>query len=339
MQKKDFDTIIENKSLANFLESNYALGNNEAFFNEIKSIGNAAAFTSAMTGLTGQDTISRFNHEDLTAMREVSLQMNETMFANSDKPVFEAQGVVDGFAFKNNNNSSGQYALATKRIAPRWKIGYAMSNTKVNTDNGNDTTRRNEIFQAFAPIGYEKGGLKLISTPQIGFARGHYTRKGFNDTSYKGVMEKRIFALTNEARYPMNVAGGFEIAPTVEFNAIAYNQKGSEGKQTYALKMPSDNQLSVEAGLGLYANKKVGNVNFNAGLMMYKEFADPYNVKMGMNGMEGSFNLYDDTRDYRGVASLGFGYDVNTLNVYGKVQQFIEGENYTTVRAGIKYSF
>lgn len=339
MQKKDFDTIVENKSLANFLENNYVMGNNEAFFDEIKAIGNAVAFTSAMNGLIGQDTIARFNHEDLTAMREISLQMNETMFANSDKPFFETQGKVDGFAFKNNNNSSGQYALATKRISPRWKIGYAMSKTDIKTEDNNDSNRNNEMFQVFAPIGYENGGLKLISTPQIGFARGHYTRKGYNDESYKGVMEKRIFALMNEARYPVKVMGGFELAPTVEFNAIAYNQKGGEDKKEYSLTMPSDNQLSVEAGFGLHANKQIGNVKFNAGLMMYKEFADPYNVKMGMNGMEGSFNLYDNTWEYRGVASFGFGYDVDMLNIYGKVQQFIENDNYTNVKAGIKYSF
>ncbi|MBP5534290.1 MAG: hypothetical protein J6Y03_02140, partial [Alphaproteobacteria bacterium] len=317
---------------------NYALGNNEAFFNEIKSIGNASAFKSTMDSLTGQDTISRFAHEDLTAMREINFTMNEAMFTNSDKQMFETQGVVNGFSFKNDNNSVGQYALGTKRIAPRWKVGYAMSNTNINTDNDNDTTRRNQVFQVFAPIGYENSGIKLISTPQIGFARGHYTRKGFNDTSYKGVIEKRILALMNEARYPMEM-GGFEVSPTVEFNAIAYNQKGSEDNREYSLTMPSDNKLSVEAGLGVYANKAIGNMKFNAGLMMYREFADPYNVKMGMNGMEGTFNLYDDRQEYRGVASFGFGYDLNDWNVYGKVQHFMENDNHTNMKAGIKYTF
>ncbi|MBP5534122.1 MAG: hypothetical protein J6Y03_01270, partial [Alphaproteobacteria bacterium] len=144
--------------------------------------------------------------------------------------------------------------------------------------------------------------------------------------------------LINEARYPMEM-GGFEVSPTVEFNAIAYNQKGSEDNKEYSLTMPSDNKLSVEAGLGVYANKAIGNMKFNAGLMMYREFADPYNVKMGMNGMEGTFNLYDDRQEYRGVASFGFGYDLNDWNVYGKVQHFMENDNHTNMKAGIKYTF
>ena len=178
----------------------------------------------------------------------------------------------------------------------------------------------------------------MISTPQIGFARGHYTRKGYNGTSYEGVIEKRIFALMNEARYPMTV-GKFEIAPTVEFNAIAYNTKGSEDDKAYSLTMPSDNSLSVEAGLGIYAKRNIGNMKFNAGLMVYREFADPYNIKMGMNGMEGTFDLYDDRNEYRGVASFGFGYDVGKLNVYGNVQHFMETDTNTKFKAGLKFGF
>ena len=338
MTMKSFDDVVDNKSLASFLTNNYAAGNNEAFFSELKSFGDAAAFTSAVNSIMASDVITKFAHEDISAMREINFTMNAAMFANDDKQVFETQGTVNGFNFKDNNNSSGQYALGTKRISPNWKVGYAMSKANINTDNDNDTTRHNEMFHVFAPIGYERNGIKLISTPQIGFARGHYTRKGYNDTSYNGVIEKRIFALMNEARYPIEV-GSFEIAPTVEFNAIAFNQRGSEGNKAYALTMPSDNQLSVEAGLGLHANKQIGNVNLNAGLMVYKEFADPYNVKMGMRGMDGSFNLYDDTNEYRGVATFGFDYDMNEWNLYGTVQHFMESDTHTNVKTGLKYKF
>ena len=338
MTMKSFDELTDNKSLASFLEKNYASGNNEAFFNDIKSIGNASAFTSAMDSLTGRDTIAKFTHKDLTAMREVNFAMNELMFANNDKPMFETNGSLNTFNFKNDNNSSARYALANKRISPRMKIGYAMSTTNLNTDNDDDTTRRNSVFQVFAPISYDRSGWQMIATPQIGFARGHYTRKGYNGTSYEGVIEKRIFALMNEARYPMTV-GKFEVSPTVEFNAIAYNTKGSEDEKAYSLTMPSDNSLSVEAGLGIYAKRNIGNMKFNAGLMVYREFADPYNIKMGMNGMEGTFDLYEDRNEYRGVASFGFGYDIGKLNVYGNVQHFMETDTNTKFKAGLKFGF
>ncbi|MBE6449520.1 MAG: hypothetical protein E7013_02335, partial [Alphaproteobacteria bacterium] len=216
LTRRNFAELTDNSSLASFLEANYANGNNEAFFNDLKSAETAVSFNASLDSLTGRDTIAKFTHEDLTAMREVNFAMNELMFANNDKPMFETNGSLNTFNFKNDNNSSAQYALANKRISPRMKIGYAMSTTNLNTDNDDDTTRRNSVFQVFAPISYDRSGWQMIATPQIGFARGHYTRKGYNGTSYEGVIEKRIFALMNEARYPMTV-GKFEIAPTVEF--------------------------------------------------------------------------------------------------------------------------
>ncbi len=338
MTMKSFDEVTDNSSLAAFLSANYASGNNEAFFNDIKSIGSAVEFTSAMNDLTGSDTITRFTNEDLTVMREVNQTMNNLMFANNDKPMFETNGTVNAFGFKNDNNTTAQYALANKRITPRVKIGYAMSNTTMNTDDDNDNSRRNSVFQAFAPISYDRYGWQMIATPQVGFARGHYNRKGFNGSTYEGVIEKRILALMNEARYPMTF-GKFEIAPTVQFNAIAYNQKGSEEAKAYSLTMPSDNNLSVEAGLGLNARHKLGNLNLTAGLMLYREFADPYNIKMGMNGMDGTFNLYDDVSEYRGTALFGFDYGIGDLDLYGSLQHFVEQDSHTNFKAGLKWTF
>ena len=343
MTRRSFNDLVANKSLAGFLEMNYAAGNGEGFFNMLKNIGTASEFAGTLSDITAKDTFSRFAYEDLTAMREVNFAMNEAMFANDDKPLFETTGSVNGFGFKSDNNSQSQYALATKRVSPRFKVGYAMSNTTLNSDDDNDTTRRNQLFQVFAPIGYERAGVKLISTPQIGFARGHYTRASDGNGSYKGVIEKRTFALMNEARYPMSF-GKYEVAPTVEFNAIAYNQKGREDAKAYALTMPSDTNVSIEGGVGLRLSRAAefghdSKLSMTAGVMMYREFADPYNIKMGMQGMEGSFELYDERSPYRAVASFGFGYDLGSVNMYGSIQHYMQSDTYTKAKAGFKLGF
>ena len=343
MQKKNFTDLTGNKSLAGFLEANYAAGNNENFFNQLKAIDSVAAFGSSLTDLTGQNTIARFAVEDLSAMREINFTMNKAMFQNAENDRFETVGTLNGFAFKNNNASGGSYALASKKIAPNWKIGYAMSNTNLSTDDSEGTTRRNQMFNVFMPMGYERFGVRLISTPQIGFARGHYTRSGFEGGAYKGVVEKRTFALMNEARYPI-CFGKMTIEPAVEFNAIVYNQRGHEDKKAYALTMPSDTNVSIESGIGLYALKDTqigyeGRLSISAGLMMYREFADPYNIKMGMDGMSGSFNLYNERSPYRAVASFGLSYDIGGANMYGSVQHFMETDTHTTAKAGIKVGF
>ena len=147
----------------------------------------------------------------------------------------------------------------------------------------------------------------------------------------------------NEARYPMSF-GKYEVAPTVEFNAIAYNQKGREDTKAYALTMPSDTNVSIEGGVGLRLSRaaEVGHdskLSMTAGVMMYREFADPYNIKMGMQGMEGSFDLYDERSPYRAVASFGFGYDLGSVNMYGSIQHYMQSDTYTKAKAGIKLGF
>lgn len=338
MTRRSFNEMTQNGTLADFLERNYMAGNNMSFYNELKSIASMQEFAGAMNSLTGHDTMINFAREDLTAMREINMQMNDVMFANTDKAMFSDAGTLNAFGFKNDDSSMAQYMLAGKRINSDLKIGYAMSVANLNSDNGHDTTRQNSLFQAFMPIGYAAGGWDVVATPQIGYARGHYSRKGFDDMSYNGVIEKRIFALMNEARYPVKM-GAFEVSPTVEFNAIAYNTKGGEDKKAYALTMPSDNNLSVEAGVGLHTKYAMNNLYINAGLMMYREFADPYNIKLGMQGMDGTFNLYDENRQYRGVASFGFGYDMGNLNVFGSLQHFMETNAYTKLKTGLKYKF
>lgn len=339
MQMKSFDQVTANKSLADFLTANYAAANNETLFNELKSIETQKALSSAVKSITGAEIMTRFANEDLTAIRDVNQTMNSLMFANNDKPMFEATGALDTFSFKNNDQSSAQYALANKRITPRLKIGYAMSNTNMSTDDDHDTTRRNNIFQVFTPVNYDRFGWQFISTPQIGYARAHYTRQGWNSMSYDGILEKRIFALMNEARYPIDL-GKWGVSPTVELNAIIYNQRGHEDKKAFALRIPSDNSVSLEAGLGFYLQRKLGDLNVSMGLMLYREFADPYTMKAGMQEMNGTFDLYDEKYSpYRGTASFLFGYDLGSFNLYGSLKHFIENDTHTHLKAGVKYAF
>ena len=345
MTKKPFSDLTQNSSLSRFLEKNYRLGYNESFFNELKSISTAASFRSGLNRLTGENKINRFTREDLTVLREVNLALNENMFANEGKTIFSDKGNINNFSFRNNQFSNAQYALANRRISPNVKVGYAMMFSHINTnDKADDNSRNTAIYQLAIPINYRRAGFSLISTPMVGFARGHYNRSGFNDTSYRGIIEKRLVGLMNEVRYPIH-RNAVEIAPTVELNAIAYNQKGNEDNKEYALTIPSDNRISVEGGIGLHLKRiyqinKTAKLNLVAGMMGYYEFADPYDIKLGMQGMHGTFNLYEDNpKRYRGVGSLGFNYEEDDFTFYGQIRHYIENEVHTDVRTGLKFNF
>ena len=339
MNMKSFDSMTDNRSLAEFLRSNYQKGNNIALFDALKSSKNAASFTSTLNNIIGKNVISKFNYEDLSAMRDLNFALNEEMFDTvNDKQITEKVGSVSAFSFKADEKSNSQYGLVSRYMTPKLRFGYGAAFTNLKTDDSNNNTRQDAMVQFFTPIGYETNGIQMVSSPRFGYARGHYTRQGLGG-SYKGYLEKRIFGITNEARYPINL-GFATLEPAVELNAIGYTQKGNEEEKAYSLNIQKRTIYSVESGVGMYAKKDIYNWKVKTGLMYYHEFANPYDIYVGMRGMDGNFKMTDDTVGRnRAVAVFDMTYDLDGVSVYSNLRQFIQNDNNTVVKAGLKLQF
>ncbi len=343
MTMKGFDTATNNKSLANFLSKNYSAGNNEAFFNKLKSFGDTHSLTDSLNKLTGRDMLSRFNFEDMTMMRELNYDMNEKLFHNKEQH-FALAGSVSPMAFKGDTGSNARYSLFNKRDGNK-SIGLGIAFTDVRSDDTHEDNDRHETsYQLILPLGYRAGGFNLVTSPRIGYARGTYDRTGFDGTNYDGTIEKRVFGLMNEARYPITV-GKWKLEPSAEFNILGYQQKGYEDAKEFALNIQNQNTLSVEGGIGLYATReeeldKDTTLKLTAGMAAYHEFADPYRVKVGMRGMDGAFTLRDEKRsDNRGVIRAGFDYAYRDLSLYGSLVSYIDREARTSAKTGMKVKF
>ena len=345
MTMRGFDEFTDNKSLAAFLERNYATGNNTDLFGDLKSIGTNAAFMGALNGFSGLGAFNQFANEDLAAMREMNFSMNEQLFETSGRDDVDISGGVNYFSFSNQSGvGSGSYGLSIDRISDKWKMGYGISMANISTGNDDGINRQNTIGLFYMPMTYTDSGYEVIVNPKMGFARSEYNRQGFNNMSYEGYIEKRIFGLMNDIRYPLTF-GNWTVAPNLGLNTIVYNQSGHEENKMYGLIIPDSNLVSVEAGLGLYAKydrtlADNSRLSFNTGLMAYREFGDCYNIELGIRGMDGTFNLYDDNLyDYRGAATIGFKYDSGRLNLYGNAQYFTDSDSYMNLKAGIRFAF
>ena len=77
-----------------------------------------------------------------------------------------------------------------------------------------------------------------------------------------------------------------------------------------------------------------------AGAMLYHEFADPYDLRMKMNDMDGTFVLTDDARtDIYAVLRSNFSYDINNISVYGNILTYIDSEYRSKLDVGFRYAF
>jgi len=343
LTRKSFNEVVSNDSLAAFLEANYTAGRNEAFFDKLKAFGDKAALSNSLDKLMGKDMLTRFNYEDLTMMRELNFDMNKQLFHNKEQ-AFSTAGFISPMAFRGDTGSNSRYSLFNKRSgALSVGLGVAFTNIKSN-DAHNDDDRQDTMYQLIVPIGYRFNGFNLMTSPRIGYARGTYDRTGFDDQNYDGHIEKRVFGLMNEARYPITL-GNWTLEPAAEFNVLGYTQRGHEDAKEYSLYIKSQKTYSVETGLGLYLGQEKElspntRLNLLAGVAVYHEFADPYKMELGMAGMDGSFTLRDENRsDNRGVIRLGVDYQRNNYSLYGSVMSYIDREVRSAIKTGFKWSF
>lgn len=336
---KSFNDVVKNQSLAAFLEQNYTAKNNEALFSNIKSIESLAALNDNLDDLMGKDMFSRFAFEDLTVMRELNFDINNKLFNNTEDYI-SVGGSTSSFAFSGNS----RYSLTNMKSGKR-SMGISVAFSDVNSDDGDNHNRRyDKMYNISMPMGYQTNGFNLVTTPRIGYSYGTYDRRGFSNQNYDGTVEKQMFALMNEARYPLQL-GGWTVSPSVELNFMDYRISGHETAKDYALNIKSQDNYSIEAGFGLYANKetkfsKNSSLNFNSGVALYHEFADPYKMKLGMQGMDGTFTIRDENRsDNRAVVRSGFEFNYDNISVAGNVMSYIDREYQTNATLDFKFGF
>ena len=350
MTRKAFDQVMSDQSVATFLENNYAQGNNEALFNSLKAAPTTQALNAAWAKASGTDTLANFAYEDFAALRSLNHTMNDALFTKKG----DIRSMVGYDHLYQHRNSKGgltgyssdadsTYAL-TDRAFNDFRFGLGMAVTRYNGDYKNDSDRTETVYQAFAPIGFEKAGFKVVSVPRVGYANGHYTRTT-DGASAKGKTEKWLYGLTNEVRYPMTIAG-LTIEPAAEFNILGWHTKGhSEDNAVIRAAFKSDNQTSVEAGLGLYLRKEMNigessRLNMRAGGAWYYEMAKPYGQKMSLEGMTGDYRMEDWMLGrHRGQVSGEIGYDYKNIGLYAKFTQFIENDTRFNMNAGIRVGF
>ncbi len=342
---KSFNEVVKNKSLANFLQNNYAAQNNENLFSSLKSLENVEQINNGLNKFAGQDLFSRMAFEDFTMLRELNFDMNEQMFGGNKNEYFSISGNTAPFAFENNNGSNSRWSLTGKKSGDTtYALGFAFTDVYSNgADNQN--RRADRMFNISAPVGYKLGGLKMVSTPRFGYAYGTYNRKGFNNRDYKGTLSKQMFGFMNEARLPFKAAG-WTLAPSAELNMVNYRTEGAEADNLpYALRVKEQNNYSLEAGLGLHAGKQVNfdeqsALSLNLSAAVYHEFGNPYKTKVTVNGMSGNFAVKDENRGAnRAVLRSNFEFTRGNTVLGGALMSYFDHSLNSKASLNLKYGF
>ncbi len=348
MTRQSFDKLLAEQSIARFLEENYQIGRNEKLFDALKKAQDGTALNKQVAAVTGADSIAQFNREDFEILRHVNRTVHGALFG--DKENVRIMGGADYIHTNRNNDGalsgysgdgSTLYALADRSLGT-WRAGLGVTLTRYSSDyDESDSDRKEQFVQVVTPVGTTLNGVEFWSTPTIGYGYGSYKRR--NDATNEGKIKRLIYGVSNEARLPIDV-GGLIFEPALELNVTGwhlFDAKETEGANR--LTFDDKNALSVEAGVGVRLRKKmdlsVGRLGIEGTGMIYHEFADPYDIRLTMEGMGGHYTVDPDTSRTRGFVQGALTYDYHNIGVYGSFTQYIEKEAQTQLNTGVKLGF
>ena len=346
---KEFSEVEQNASLSEFLQENYAADNNQDLFDALKSATSQSELTSALNQQTGRDFIPALAEQNLALMKDLNRQIDNSWFAADQNDKFVAALNYYNREFKAHDNLSGSdvnavslYGLFRNTDNQNLSYGLGWSLTKADTKFDNDVSKDEVIAQILLPYGFNQNYFDFFGNIYGGYGYGDYTRYA-DGKRYKGDIKNYYYGINNELRGKIKTVSDISIQPTAELNVNGLYQRGiSDGK----LNINHNNNISVESGLGLYAEKKFAidennSVRLRAGGTWYHEFNDNYqNVKIGIDGMDGTFALGKLSTDKdRALLSINGEYKNNNFSLYGESALDIANEENWIFNIGVKYSF
>ncbi|MBO7332146.1 MAG: autotransporter outer membrane beta-barrel domain-containing protein, partial [Alphaproteobacteria bacterium] len=358
MTMKDFSEVYGDTNLTSFMDKNYANGTGVGMFQTLKSSETLEELLGTTAKETGASLLPNFAQENFGVYRSLGRAMNNSLFADKgDTRSIVAydmlyqnrkdKGTLTGY----DNYANTVYGLFDRKVTDNLSLGGGLSITHFHSSYDDDSSRNELMFQAFAPITYDlSSSVRLVSMPRIGYSFGDYKRYATN-TTHEGDIQNITYGISNEIRkvIPTDFVN---IEPAVEFNVLGYRQqKIKESKRDGALILDATNYVSVEGGLGLYADKRIPFENSTLGIRMggayYHEFADPYSdIEVQMHQMSGGYTLsgkgldkgLKNKRD-RGLLNAKVTYDWRDWSFYASFTQFIENDSRLNANVGASLKF
>ena len=356
MTMKDFDEVVDDKSLAAYLQRNYEAKRNEQLFNSLKFHATAAGLNSSLNQQLGLSLLPNFAQENMNVFRSLSNLVTDTMFAQdltNERMMVgydylgqdrSSKGRVTGY--ENTANSS--YFLADTKLNNRQRFGLGVALTRFNSDYDDDSTRKATFAQALGSYMHDFGNRwKYAGLLRVGYADGDYKRQSDSER-VSGDTSDILYGFNNELRYNYDL-GFMTLEPQVELNAYGYYQRKikENDEKMSALLVDGTNNLSIEAGAGLYAGKETvygetGRVKARLGGSYYRELSQPYHTMRARVRDTDGYYLIESTDIFdrnRVIVRADITFSWKALDFYLRGSQFMEDKHTTVINAGIKFNF
>ena len=352
MTRKNFNDIINDGDISDFLEKNYQEENGSAIYDNLKSASSESELYQKAANTLGTDVLPNFYREDALVYRNLSRQFNENLFNRPDENYFGGYKYMDistgsdGILTGSDGQVHAAYGMVKNKTANGLVYGAGISAARLDSDYDNGSSRKSNIFGLWLPLGYDfNNGLRWYSKLYAGYADGSYDR--LTDLAkYSSDYTQYQYGISNEVRYSVHLGNGFMFEPVAELNMLGIYQDGfDEGNDEGALKTDSENSMSAEGGLGAYLSKNFefsenSRLGLQIGGVYYVEFLDNDDkADATLAGFNDTFTIRNRTTGSRAALSARIRYDYRDLSLYGNIEKETGGNDALLIDAGVQYKF
>lgn len=352
LTRQSFTESLDNKSLGEFLDTNYEQQNNIALYDALKTAPDENALLKSADNIAGADVLPDFRKENALVYQHLSRQFNDNLFNHPEDNYIGGykyiDASVDGYGTLSESDATAQAAYGMLKGKSDNGVVYGLGATmaRLKSDYDNGSQRKSNIFGVWAPVGYNfHNGTRWFSKLYAGYADGSYDRVTMLG-KYSADISEYQYGISNEVRHQISLGHGFVFEPTGELNLLGVYQDGfSEGKTNSALSVDSNNSLSLEGGLGAYLAKEFSfnennKLSVQIGGIYYVEFLDPddgYDATMAE--MSRRYKIKNKSQDDRAVLSLRLNYNYKDLMLYSTLEKETGTGKAFSVDAGVQYNF
>lgn len=349
LSMKKFAEVENNASIAGFLQNNYGRNNNSDLFDELKSASSQKELTKRISQISGRDVIPTMAEQNLALMKDLHRQFDNAWFnaAPDDKLIAgfnyydRERGGYGNFA-GSDDNAVSLFGIFRNNEGKNVSYGLGWSISKFDSKYDNGGKKDEVIAEILLPFGFGNENFRFLGNMYGGYGNGEYKRYA-EGGRFSGDVENYYYGVNNELRGSFDAGFGISLQPTAEFNVAGLYQSGIDDG---GLKTGHNNNLSVESGFGLYAEKEFlfneeNSLRLRFGGTWYHEFNDKYQtVKARLDGMEGRFAM--DRAEYekdRGLFSLNGEYRNGGFSFYGETAFEAGRSDNWIFNTGFKYAF
>ena len=349
LSMKEFNRVEDNASIAGFLQDNYGKNNNTGLFDELKSASSQGELTKKISQISGRDFIPTMAEQNLALMKDLHRQFDNAWFnaAPDDKLIagfnyYDRERSGYGNFAGSDDNAVSLFGIFRNNEGKNVSYGLGWSISKFDSKYDNGGKKDEVIAEILLPFGFGDENFRFLGNMYGGYGNGEYKRYA-EGGRFTGDVENYYYGVNNELRGSFDAGFGISLQPTAEFNVAGLYQSGIDDG---GLKTGHNNNLSVESGFGLYAEKEFlfndeNSLRLRFGGTWYHEFNDKYQtVKARLDGMEGRFAM--DRAEYekdRGLFSLNGEYRNGGFSFYGETAFEAGRSDNWIFNTGFKYAF